>query len=146
MQSLSSLIDIVRSDLVKVFRYAAVSLITVPIGTLLLWLFLRADIKPVIATVMSFVLATIPNYLLNRYWVWNKTSSNSVKREIVPFCLLALLGLALSTLLVAIADQFTDATLVFLIVNICAFGIVWLMKFFVLEQYLFGDTTDGEVT
>ena len=146
MSKLSSLIDFVRSDLGKVLRFAAVSVITVPLGQLLLFLFLEiADMQPTIANVCAVTIATIPNYFLNRYWVWNKRSSHSVRSEIAPFWAMAFLGLLLSTVLVAIAEQFTDRTIIFLALNFCAFGVLWIFKFFVLEKYLFGNPTEAPV-
>jgi len=138
MVALSSVVEFVKNDLTKIVRYAAVSVAIVPCGLLTLWLLLRADMKPAVANIVSTSLWAIPNYLLNRYWVWNKRGANSVRREIAPFWAMALLGALLSTLLVAVADQFTDNNLVFLAANFFAFGVVWLLKFFVLEKFLFG--------
>ena len=139
VSSLSSLIDFVKSDLAKLLRFAAVSVITVPLGMALFWIFLEiADLQPVVANIVAVSISTIPNYILNRRWVWNKRGANSMRREIAPFWAMSFLGFLLSTILVAIADQFTDATFVFLAANFAAFGIVWVFKFFVLEKYLFG--------
>lgn len=124
-------------------RYAAVSVITVPLGLLLLWLLLEvADLQPVVANIVAVAMATLPNYYLNRLWVWNKRGSHSMRREIAPFWAMAFLGGLLSSVLVAIADFFTDASVVFLGANLVAFGIVWVFKFFVIEKYLFGTTAD----
>ena len=84
----------------------------------------------------------MPNYLLNRYWVWQKRGRNSVSREIAPFWAMAFLGLCLSTAAVWVAERFTDSDMVFLAVNVASFGIVWVMKFFVLERFLFGHHLD----
>ena len=144
MRSLSSLIDFVKTDLAKVIRFAAVSAITVPVGLLLLWIFLDVvELQPVVANIVAVSLASIPNYILNRYWVWNKRGVNSFSREVAPFWALTLLGAVISTLFVAIASIFTDSSLVFLAVNFLGFGIVWLFKFFVIEKYLFGTTHQG---
>lgn len=139
VSSLSKLIEFARNDLAKLIRFAAVSAITVPLGLFLLWLFLEVfEWEPLVANLVAVTLATIPNYLLNRYWVWNKQGKNSVTREVAPFWIMALLGALLSTALIWLAEQFTDSTLVFLGANFVAFGLVWLLKFFVLENYLFG--------
>lgn len=139
MRLLSSIIEFVKNDLGKIIRFAAVSAITVPLGLALLWIFLEvAEWRPLVANLVAVVIATIPNYLLNRYWVWNKRGKNSVTRELAPYWIMAVLGALLSSLLIWIADQFTDATLVFLAANFIAFGVVWVLKFFVLEKYLFG--------
>ena len=142
MSSLSSLIVFVKSDVAKVIRFAAVSLLTVPLGLALLWILLEvADLQPVVANILAVSVLAIPSYILNRRWVWNKRGANSVRREIAPFWAMSFLGALLSTVFVAIADRFTDASLVFLAANLCAFGIVWVLKFFVLEKYLFGPAT-----
>lgn len=140
MTSVSGLLAIVRKDIGKVIRFAAVSAITVPIGMTLLWLFLRGDRSPLMANFMAVTISTIPSYLLNRYWVWQKKGKNSVSREIAPFWIMAFIGLMVSTFFIWIADQFTDLDLVFLAVNFMAFGVVWVMKFFVLEAFLFGNS------
>ena len=123
-----------RADLPKLLRFAAVSIFTVPLGIFLLWLFLKS-MHPVVANIIAVTLSTIPNYLLNRYWVWNKRGANSLSREIAPFWALALLGAFTSTFFIWIANFFTDADVVFLALNFSAFGLVWLLKFFVLEKY-----------
>jgi len=136
--SLSSLIDFVKSDLAKLIRFAAVSLVTVPLGMALFWVFLEVvDLQPAFANLVAVTLSTIPNYVLNRYWVWNKRGANSVRREIAPFWAIAFLGLLLSTALVALATRYTDESLAFLAVNFFAFGVLWVFKFFVLEKFLF---------
>ena len=96
--------------------------------------------RPALANLAAVTIATIPNYFLNRYWVWNKRGANSVRTEIAPFWAIAFLGLVLSTVLVAIASRFTDLTIVFLALNFCAYGVLWVFKFFVLEKYLFGNS------
>lgn len=139
------LVDIVKRDLGKVIRFGAVAMITVPIGLALFWLFLQTGLRPVVANLFSVTLATIPNYLLNRQWVWKKSGPNSVTREIAPFWAMAFLGLALSTFVVWVANKFTDVELVFLAAQFVSFGILWVFKFFILERFLFGDSTDDVV-
>ena len=88
----------------KFGRFAAVSVVTVPLGLFLLWLFLDVNkMHPVVANLLAVTLATIPNYLLNRYWVWGKRSAHSLRREIAPFWIMAVLGALLSSALIWIA-------------------------------------------
>ena len=51
---------------------------------------------------------------------------------------MAFLGLVVSTVFVWFVGLFTDASFAFLAANFVAFGIVWVMKFFVIEHFLFG--------
>ena len=134
----SSLARFVRNDLGKLLRYAAVSVVTVPLGMALFWLFLQTDLAPVVANLIAVTIATMPNYLLNRYWVWNKRGPNSVAREVAPFWAMAFLGLIMSTLFVWVVGWFSDWSVAFLAANFVAFGLVWVLKFFVLERFLFG--------
>lgn len=140
MGSFGALASMVRNDLGKVLRYAAVSVVTVPIGLVLLWYFLAVlEMSWVQGNVLSVVISTIPNYLLNRYWVWNKRGPNSVQREIAPFWIMALLGALISTGLIRLAQAFTDEVFVALALQFISFGVVWVLKYFVIERYLFGD-------
>ncbi len=133
-------ITFLRNDVRKLLRFAAVSAITVPMGIALLWLLLQTDMSEVLANVIAASVSTIPNYFLNRYWVWNKRGRNSVSREIAPFWAMAFVGLVVSTLFVWIASKWTEADLVFLAANFAAFSFVWVFKFTVIERYLFGES------
>jgi putative flippase GtrA len=88
-----------------------------------------------------------PAYLLTRYWAWEKTSQNHLMREIVPFWCLGFLGLALSTIAASIANRYSNAQLLLNTINLAAFGVVWVFKFFILDRFMFGahdDTPKGE--
>ena len=51
------------------------------------------------------IIASIPAYLLSRAWVWEKTGSHSVAREVVPFWVITFIGLGVSTLAAEFADR-----------------------------------------
>ena len=78
-----------------------------------------------------------PAYVFSRYWVWQKTGKSHFWKEVVPFWSLAFLGLVLSTILVAMAENYSDMTLVLMGTNLFAFGCVWVAKFFILDRVLF---------
>ena len=61
-----------------------------------------------------------------------------MRREIVPFWLFTLLGLAISTVLVLIVDHYTDRTWPVMAANISGFGLVWVAKFVFLDSVIFG--------
>lgn len=146
VSSPSSLINFVKTDFGKLIRYGAVAAVSVPIGAVLLWVFLEVfDLQPVVANIVQVSLMAIPNYLMNRYWVWEKKGANSVSREIAPFWIMALLGALVSTLFIWIADRFTDSAILLVGAMITGFGIVWVLKFFVLEKYLFGEASQDSI-
>ena len=78
-----------------------------------------------------------PAYVFSRYWVWQKKGKSHFWKEVVPFWSLAFVGLVLSTILVAMAENYSDTTLVLMGTNFFAFGCVWVAKFFILDKVLF---------
>ena len=78
-----------------------------------------------------------PAYVFSRYWVWQKKGKSHFWKEVVPFWSLAFLGLVFSTILVAMAENYSDMTLVLMGTNFFAFGCVWVAKFIILDKVLF---------
>lgn len=119
-------------------RYAMVSVVAVAVSQIVLlttngvlgW-------SAVLSNVTAVTIGSIPSYLLNRAWVWGKKGKNHLWREVVPFWSLALLGLGFSTLLVAIAHRWNEATWVVSAANLVAFGILWVAKYLLLDALLF---------
>ena len=95
------------------------------------------DWSPIVSNVVAVAVSSIPSYLLNRAWVWGKTGSHNVFREIVPFWTFAFVGLGLSVLFVWMAAKWSDATIVVSAANLSAFGILWVGRYIILDQLLF---------
>ncbi len=100
------------------------------------------DWSPVASNLTAVTIGCIPSYTLNRSWVWGKRGRNHLWREVAPFWGLALLGLALSTLLVHFAASWNDSTLVVSAANLTAFGILWVVKYLLLDSLLFALPSD----
>ena len=126
--------------LVRLVRFTSVSAVSVVITQSLLW-FLNSPLGWVgwVANVVAVGVAAIPAYLLNRAWVWNKDGRHSVSREIVPFWTYTFCGLALSTIMVAVADEVWGTTLAVQLANLTGFGVLWIGKFILLDRVLFRD-------
>ena len=123
----------------KLLRYCGVSVVNVITGVGTLFICLEIlDMQRVAANVSAWLVSTVPAYLLSRYWVWQQSGSNSVKSEIAPFWILALIGLAFSTFCIWIAGFFSENSFVLIGVNFCAYGIVWVAKYFVLDRLMWG--------
>jgi putative flippase GtrA len=128
----------VRSRYEKPIKYGMVSAVAVVTGqTVLIVCSAILDFEPIWANVTSVMIGTIPSYLLNRAWVWGKRGSHHFWREVAPFWFVALLGLAFSTLLVHLASDYSDATIVVSLANLTAYGILWVAKYFFLDAFLF---------
>jgi putative flippase GtrA len=126
----------------RVLKYAAASLVGVTVGSTTLLFFLSLDVPEVLANFLSVAISSVPAYIVNRYWVWEKKDANSLKREVVPFWAMAFLGLILSSLFVNWAKERTDVDLFILFANLAGFGVLWVAKFFVLDKFLFGATPE----
>lgn len=123
----------------RLLKYAGVSVAVVPLTQSLLVLFYSVVKLPgTAANALAVAIAAIPGYLLNRRWVWGKTSDHSFSREIAPFWGMNLLGLLLSSIMVGWVDSFTNNALVLVAANILVFGVLWLVKFLLLDQWMFG--------
>jgi putative flippase GtrA len=129
--------DLIQQYGGKALRYSTVSLCGVAVTQILIVVFLAIDWPNWVANAVAVMISSIPAYMLNRQWVWNKRDSHSFSREVVPFWGMALLGLLLSTFAVWIVSDYTDAAIAVSLTNIASFGVLWVGKFFILEKVLF---------
>jgi putative flippase GtrA len=121
----------------KLLRYCGVSVFNLLFGQSLLFFFHSiADWPGWIANVTAVMISAVPAYLLSRHWVWGQRGPNSFKSEVLPFWLMALLGLTLSTVAVAIVDSRYDGAWPVQMASVGAFFLVWILKFFVLDRFM----------
>lgn len=125
----------------KLIKYIAVAAIGVPIGLFVYFLFLKlSGWSAPVSNAAATAVMVIPNYLMNRYFVWQKTTKNSLSGEVLPFWIMAFIGFMFSTVAAWFAEGQGASDIVLLGVNLVSFGVVWVFKFFVLERFLFGKT------
>jgi putative flippase GtrA len=126
-------------------RFGMVSVVGIIITQALLVLFHGIlDVDATVANVLAVTLSSVPVFLLNKRWVWGQADRPQLRRELLPFWGFTLLGLVLSTILVAIVDGQTDRTWPVMLANISGFGIVWVAKFVFLDAIVFGrEVVDG---
>ncbi len=138
----------------KVVRYTMVSaisaltslvILTIVFGVLRLW-------SEVWSTLFANVMAGIPSYFLNRHWVWKKGGRSHIWKEVLPFWVMSLTGIGFALVTSSWAHNFADAhhlqhlarTVLVVGANIAAFGILWLLKFMILNR-LFAQIAEAEV-
>lgn len=123
----------------KVLKFGAVSAFNVILGQVLLYgAQVWGDMPPVVANTFAVCVGTIPAYILSRYWVWEKRGKNHFMREVLPFWILALAGFAASTGAIWIVDnRWEPGPLVINLTSLAAYGVVWVVKFVVLDRVLF---------
>lgn len=129
-----------EADYRKMLKYSAVSAVAFPFTQVLLlvftigldWSFVKANLVAV--TIMAF-----PAYVMNRYWVWGKKDKNRFMTEVLPFWVITLIGLVLSTICAHYAEiWFTGSDLAVNGANAVGFGMVWVFKFVFLDRIMFG--------
>jgi putative flippase GtrA len=129
----------------KKVRYALVSVVAVPIGTVGVFVFNVVGLPAVLAAILGNSMAAVPSYLLNRYWVWGKTDKNRFFSEILPFWALTLLGIGFAAVVAHLAGQFTkhhDITglardVILALANLAGFGLLWVAKYIIFNKVLF---------
>lgn len=121
----------------KLLRYCGVSVFNVIFGQGLLYLFHGGlHWSAWIANVAAVGISAIPAYLLSRHYVWGQSGPNSLRSEVLPFWIMAFIGLALSTVVIAVIDRRWGGDLSVALASLCSFGVVWLAKFFVLDKWM----------
>ncbi len=138
----------------KLIRYSTVSVIsaltslvvlTFVYGILRLW-------TEVVSVLFSNVVAGFPSYFLNRRWVWGKSGRSHLWREVLPFWVMSLTGIGFALYSASLAHTFANThhlhhlarTVLVVGANVAAFGILWLLKFIILNR-LFAQIAEAEV-
>ncbi|MDE3087294.1 MAG: GtrA family protein [Acidobacteriota bacterium] len=128
----------------RLARYTAVSAsatvvsfstLTVVFGALRLW-------SEVPSVLFANAVAAVWSYNLNRRWAWGKTGRSHVVREVLPFAVMSLSGMALSTGAAAGAHHLAVShhlghltrTALVLGANLAAWGSLWVVKFLVFNR------------
>ena len=133
-----------KYQLRKKLRYVYVSLLTAPIGQTLLFLFYEVgELNPILSNFLAVTIATTPNYLLNRFWVWRRKSTGTIQNEILPYWMIAFAGLGISTLLVYLADSIWETWLAINLANAMGYTLLWGAKYFILEKYVFKESSNA---
>ena len=139
-------LKLVRYTLVSaISAFTSLVVLAVVYGVLRLW-------AEVYSTLFANVVAGIPSYLLNRQWVWGKSGRSHLWREIVPFWVMSLIGIGFALFTASLAHDFADShhlhhlarTVLVVGANVAAFGILWLLKFIILNR-LFAQIADAEL-
>jgi putative flippase GtrA len=123
----------------RFIHYSGVSVVSLSVGQLLLLgLNSGLGVSPWFANTVAVTLSAVPAYLLYRYVVWAKRTANDIRREVVPFWLMALVGLVLSTVAVDLVDGWWGTAVAVNLAYLASFGALWVFKYLVLEHWMFG--------
>jgi putative flippase GtrA len=158
--SASALKDHARSDAGrKQLRYAAVSVVFVPLGQVLIQLLGATVFKSTVdgvtevnwvgASVSSAAILTIPNFFANKMLVWKNTSRDNLRTQIVVFWVAAMLGVSFATGLTFLVDWMIEShgwleKVAVFFAQLAGFGIVWLGRYVILDRWIFKVIHHGE--
>ena len=127
----------------KAMRYSMVSVVGVAVHQLvLLTALLVADLGGVAANVLAATVAAVPAFLLNKRWVWGRSSKAHWAREVLPFWIFTILGVLVSTAFVWMAEAWSDSAIVIAGASIAGFGVLWVAKFLFLDGWMFAGEDD----
>jgi putative flippase GtrA len=132
----------------RLLRYGAASVVNVVLGEAVLALafgWLKWSARS--ASVLAAVLAAGPAYWLARRWVWGRSGRSHLLKEVLPFWLLALVGLALTTWAAGVGETVgVDAgasrlgqTAIVMTAVLGASAAFWVIRFVLLNRVLFAD-------
>lgn len=128
-------------------KYVAVSVVNVIVGQGLLLLFHAIlHVPQTLSNVLAVCISAVPAYYMSRAWVWGRKGKSHFKTEVLPFWIFIGVGLVFSTVMVAVGSRIAgvndsdvaDLTLIQKllpnILNMLAFGILWVVRFFLMEK------------
>jgi putative flippase GtrA len=113
----------------------AFTVLGIVFGVLRLW-------TEVPSAIFANIVMIVPNYYLNRAWVWGKFGRSSWRREVLPFWIISVWGIVLSIATAALAHHISAAnhlshnaaTALLLTITLFAFGVVWALKFLIFNR------------
>jgi putative flippase GtrA len=128
----------------KIFRYTMVSVISTAVSTIVIVIVYGvAHVwSEVPSTIFGNAVATFPSYWLNRQWAWGKSGRSHFIKEVLPFWVMAGLGIAFSIIGAAVAHRIgvhfklghLELTVVVLVANVVSFAVFWVVKLLVFNH------------
>lgn len=115
------------------------------------------QIKPVIASILSFSAAIISNFIWNRFWTYPDSRSKPLTRQLVQFAIISVVGLLIRTPIFAFMDhRLIDIAQGINLSNLsgdqleslahnfalaCAVGVVMFWNFFINRFWTYNDVS-----
>jgi putative flippase GtrA len=148
----SSLLEHARSDEGrKQIRYVGVSVVFVPLGQIMIQVLgtFVFDGDYTKASILSALILILPNFFANKYFVWREVSKDNLRTQILVFWIAGILGVSFATLLTYLVEEqfrgqgLTEQIAVFT-AQLIGFGVVWVVRYLVLDRWIFKVTHHGE--
>ncbi len=130
----------------KAFRYSVTSAISLVVSQVsFVVLFGTQTMGAKYSSITATLVGTVPSYILNRYWAFQKRDSNRVFHEVLPYVGMALISLVFSTWTTDFADAHASIAGKSALARILwvdgaylgSFALLWIAKFAFLNKILF---------
>lgn len=139
----------------KQLRYVGVSVVFVPLGQILVQILGAVfDGNFTKASIVASAILTIPNFFANRHFVWRVENRDNMRTQVLVFWTAAMLGVTLATLLTFAVENALgpgdgsptplSTRIAVFFAQLAGFGIVWVIRYLVLDRWLFKITHHGE--
>ena len=99
-----------------------------------------------LCSLLASLVAAVPTFFLYRAFVWRIRGRSHLRNEVVPFGVVTAIGLGLSTLAVVLATALAphaafrghlSRAAVVDGASVASFGVLWVLRFFVLDRFVF---------
>ena len=106
------------------------------------------------SAIFATLVGAVPSYFLNRNWAWQKRDRSSLSKEVVPYLIMAIIGLVFSTWSTDFASSHSSiagpphSSAAVLFVSgayIGSFAVLWFAKFAFLNRFLFASAIEPNV-
>ncbi len=102
---------------------------------------------PVAASLLAFVAGAVPNYLMNRYWAWQRRGRPHHTSEVLPYAVIVVVTALTAILVTTAADRWvrdhvsTHALQVTLVGTafLATYGTMFVLKFVLFDRFIFVD-------
>ncbi|OBJ50249.1 hypothetical protein A9W95_24370 [Mycobacterium sp. 1423905.2] len=125
----------------KKLRYLAVALAFLPIGQGLIQLLGPWLDDYTAASLLAASIVTVPNFFANKRFVWQVTSSENLRKQVLVFWVVVMLAVSLATALTYLVDNALAGEPAALrgaavfVVQVLGFGVVWIGRFLILDRW-----------
>ena len=129
-------IDELHPTYTRVFRFLLSG--GIALGTDLAFLFLFTDVFGMwylASAIMAFILAFIVSFSLQKFWTFGDHSQEGLHMQIGVYFLVAIINLALNTLLVYLFVEWTG--LYYLFAQVVASALIAIESFFAYQHFVF---------
>ena len=133
-------------------RYAAGSIVALVVSELTLVIcFGTGLMAAAAASVVAFFAGAVPNYLLNRAWVWKRRGRVQMRSELVPYVAISLATLGLAALATSLAadlapDGNSTRTAFVAAAYLVTYGVLFIAKFFAYQRFVFRSSSTSELS